>query len=109
MTVLDPQTRIATLESELQWAKLTIEKRDAQIRILEERLRQRRIQFLGPHSETLSDLQLELLAEPEVRAVCLAAFKELGCPPPAHHIAYFCLSKATLCAGSEAPASALSE
>jgi transposase len=68
MTVLDPQTRIATLESELQWAKLTIEKRDAQIRILEERLRQRRIQLLGPHSETLSDLQLELLAEGEPSA-----------------------------------------
>ena len=65
MTVLDPQTRIATLESELQWANLTIEKRDAQIRMLEERLRQRRIQLLGPHSETLSALQLELLAEEE--------------------------------------------
>ncbi len=68
MTVLDPQTRIATLESELQWAELTIEKRDAQIRMLEERLRQRRIQLLGPHSETLSDLQLELLAEGEPSA-----------------------------------------
>ena len=68
MTALDPQTRIATLESELQWAELTIEKRDAQIRMLEERLRQRRIQLLGPHSETLSDLQLELLAEGEPSA-----------------------------------------
>ena len=28
-------------------------------------MRQRRIQLLGPHSETLSDLQLELLAEEE--------------------------------------------
>ena len=53
---------------ELQWAELTIEKRDAQIRMLEERLRQRRIQLLGPHSETLSDLQLELLAEEEPSA-----------------------------------------
>ena len=35
---------------------------------LEERLRQRRIQVLGPHSETLSDLQLELLAEEEPSA-----------------------------------------
>ena len=33
--------------------------------MLEERLRQQRIQLLGPHSETLSDLQLELLAEEE--------------------------------------------
>ena len=56
------------LERELEWAHLTIEKRDAQIRLLEERLRQRRIQLLGPHSETLSDLQLELLAEEEPSA-----------------------------------------
>jgi transposase len=56
------------LELELEWANLTIQKRDAQIRALEERLRQRRIQVLGPHSETLSDLQLELLAEVEPSA-----------------------------------------
>ncbi len=42
-----------------------LENRNAQIRLLEERLRQRRIQLLGPHSETLSDLQLELLADEE--------------------------------------------
>src|SRR3977135_3083795 len=53
---------------ELHWANLTIQKREAQIRVLEERLRQRRIQVLGPHSETLSDLQLELLAEEEPSA-----------------------------------------
>jgi len=53
---------------ELDWANFTIQKRDAQIRLLEERLRQRRIQVLGPHSETLSDLQLELLAEHEPSA-----------------------------------------
>ena len=56
------------LERELEWANLTIQKRDAQIRALEERLRQRRIQVLGPHSETLSDLQLGLLAEVEPSA-----------------------------------------
>ena len=65
MAVLDPQAQIAILESELEWAHLTIEKRNAQIRLLEERLRQRRIQLFGPHSETLSDLQLELLADEE--------------------------------------------
>jgi transposase len=65
MAALDPQARIAVLEHELEWANFTIQKRDAQIRALEERLRQRRIQLLGPHSETLSDLQLELLAEEE--------------------------------------------
>jgi transposase len=57
MAAFDPQARITTLERELQWAHLKIQ-------VLEERLRQRRIQFLGPHSETLSDLQLELLVEP---------------------------------------------
>jgi hypothetical protein len=51
----DPQAHIAKLERELQWASLTIQKRDAQIRLLEERLRQQRMQVLGPHSETLSD------------------------------------------------------
>lgn len=65
MAALDPQAQIAMLERELEWAHLTIEKRNAQIRLLEERLRQRRIQLLGPHSETLSDLQLELLADEE--------------------------------------------
>jgi transposase len=61
MAVLDPQARIARLERELEWAHLKIQ-------VLEERLRQRRIQVLGPHSETLSDLQLELLAEVEPSA-----------------------------------------
>ncbi len=58
MTVLDPQARIAMLERELAWAHLKIQ-------ALEERLRRQRIRMLGPHSETLSDLQLELLAEEE--------------------------------------------
>jgi len=82
MAAHDPQTRIETLERELQsashelqsahhklhWANLVIQKHEAQIRLLEERLRQRRIQVLGPRSETLSDLQLELLAEEEPSA-----------------------------------------
>jgi transposase len=68
MATQDPQTRITMLERELEWAHLTIEKRDVQIRVLQERLRQRRIQVLGPQSETLSDLQLELLAEEEPSA-----------------------------------------
>jgi hypothetical protein len=37
MAALDPRTRIAVLERELEWANLTIQKRDAQIRTLEER------------------------------------------------------------------------
>src|SRR5260370_24661887 len=61
MAVLDAQSHIAMLERELQWAHLKIE-------VLEERLRQRRIQVLGRQSETLSDLQLELLAEVEPSA-----------------------------------------
>jgi len=54
----DLQLRIVQLEQELQWAQLKIQ-------VLEERLRQRRIQMLGPHSETLSNLQLVLLADEE--------------------------------------------
>jgi hypothetical protein len=54
----NPQLHIAMLERELQWAHLKIQ-------VLEERLRRQRISFLGPYSETLSDLQLELLVEEE--------------------------------------------
>ena len=52
MSVSDPQLRIVQLERELQWAHLKIQ-------VLEERLRQQRIRMLGPHSETLTNLQLE--------------------------------------------------
>jgi transposase len=61
MTAPQSHARIAVLERELAWAHLKIQ-------VLEERLRQRRIQVLGPRSETLSDLQLELLAEEEPSA-----------------------------------------
>ena len=53
-----PQIRIATLERELAWAHLKIQ-------VLEERLRKQRIGILGPHSETLSNLQLQLLVDEE--------------------------------------------
>ena len=46
------------LERELAWAHLKIQ-------ALTEELRQQRVKLLGPHSETLSDLQLELLADEE--------------------------------------------
>ena len=72
MAAADPQVRIETLEvalraasRELHWANLTIQKKDAEIQLLQQRLRQQRIGFLGPASETLSDLQLELLIEEE--------------------------------------------
>ncbi len=58
MSAPDPQIRIAHLERELHWAQLKIQ-------VLEERLRKQRILMLGPQSETLSNLQLELLAEEE--------------------------------------------
>ena len=61
MSVSDPQLRIVQLESELKWAHLKIQ-------VLEEKLRQQRIRMLGPHSETLSNLQLELLADEEPSA-----------------------------------------
>jgi transposase len=54
----DPQQRIAQLECELHWAQLKIQ-------VLEQRLREHRIRLLGPRSETLSNLQLELLADEE--------------------------------------------
>jgi transposase len=56
MAALDPQAHIANLERELQWARLKIQS-------LEERWRQHLIRFYGPKSETLSDLQLNLLEE----------------------------------------------
>lgn len=58
MSAPDPQIRITQLERELHWAQLKIQ-------VLEERLRQQRIRMLGPQSETLSNLQLELLADEE--------------------------------------------
>jgi len=56
MAVLDPQTHIANLERELHWAQLKIQS-------LEERWRQHLIKFYGPKSETLSNLQLDLLEQ----------------------------------------------
>src|SRR5881275_2514447 len=61
MSVSDPQLRIVQLEAELKWAHLKIQ-------VLEEKLRRQRISILGPFSETLSNLQLELLAEEEPSA-----------------------------------------
>src|SRR5271154_2019821 len=56
MAALDPQTHIAMLERQLQWAQLRIQS-------LEERWRQHLIRLYGPKSETLSDLQLAFLEE----------------------------------------------
>ena len=58
MAPIDPQSRILNLERELAWAYLKIQS-------LTEALRQQRVKLLGPRSETLSDLQLELLADEE--------------------------------------------
>ena len=55
---MNAPARIAELERQLHWAQL-------EIQALREELRQRRIQQLGPKSETLSDLQLALLTEEE--------------------------------------------
>jgi transposase len=60
VTASDPQLRIANLERDLHWAQLKIQS-------LEERWRQHLIQLYGPKSETLSNLQLDLLEqEPSV-------------------------------------------
>ena len=58
---MNAPARIVELERQLHWAQLKIQ-------VLEEELRQRRIQQLGPRSETLSNLQLELLADEEPSA-----------------------------------------
>ena len=58
---MEPQLRIANLERELHWA-------DLKIQSLIEEMRQLRIKFFGRKSETLSSLQLELLAEEEPSA-----------------------------------------
>jgi transposase len=58
VAAFDPQARIAVLERELAWAHLKIQ-------ALTEELRQQRVKLLGPRSETLSNLQLELLADDE--------------------------------------------
>ena len=55
---MNAPARIAELERHLHWAQL-------EIQALREELRQRRIQQLGPKSETLSSLQLALLTEEE--------------------------------------------
>lgn len=54
----NPEAVIHELRRELYWANLKIQQ-------LHEELRRQRIKVLGPHSETLSDLQLELLADEE--------------------------------------------
>lgn len=58
---MNAPARIAELERQLHWAQLKIQS-------LEELLRQQRIQQLGPKSETLSNLQLQLLADEEPSA-----------------------------------------
>jgi hypothetical protein len=65
---LDAQAKLAqSAEQELEYARL-------KIRVLEERLRLERIAKFGKHSETLSDLQLELLdLEPGVSGEEVAA------------------------------------
>ena len=55
---MNAPARIAELERQLHWAQL-------EIQALREELRRRRIQQLGPKSETLSNLQLALLTEEE--------------------------------------------
>src|ERR1051325_9993986 len=58
MAAVDLQMRITILERELAWAHLKIQALTAE-------LRQERVKILGPRSETLSDLQLQLLADEE--------------------------------------------
>jgi len=68
--------RFDTYENELHYGQLKIQ-------VLEERLRQQRIAKYGPGSETLSNLQLELLdLEPGVSSQEVAAESEREALPP---------------------------
>ena len=58
LTLEKAELIIGDQQRELAWARLKIQS-------LEELLRLERIKWLGPKSETLSDLQLKLLAEEE--------------------------------------------
>ena len=58
MSLPDLEIRVKSLQCDLALAYLQIDS-------LKEQLRLQRIQFLGPRSETLSNLQLELLVEEE--------------------------------------------
>jgi transposase len=81
VTASDPQLRIANLERELHWA-------DLKIQSLIEEMRQLRIKFLGPKSETLSSLQLELLAEEEPSATRDEVQAEAGREPITQTVAH---------------------
>jgi transposase len=59
------QTRIANLERELHAKSVELALAQLRIQQLEILLREQRVQFLGPRSETLSDLQQLLLIEQE--------------------------------------------
>ena len=74
MTNSDLLIRNANLERELVWAHLKIQ-------VLEERLRQQRIAMLGPRSETLSNLQLQLLVEEEPSVTVAEVEAEAGREP----------------------------
>jgi transposase len=57
-TAAELERQNAELQRELCWAKLKIQ-------LLEEKLRKKRIELLGPFSENLTNLQLQLLVEEE--------------------------------------------
>jgi len=42
----------------------------------------------------------DLLQEPEVKSACLDTLASIGCRPPTNRLVFFCMSKATLGAGS---------
>jgi len=68
MLVQQLKQQLATTEQRLQYAEL-------RVLVLEERLRQRRIEKYGAGSEKLSNLQLEMLEqEPGVSQAALDSF-----------------------------------
>jgi transposase len=62
---VDFQQRIRTLEQQVSQRDYELRRANLVIQSLQEQLRLERVKFLGPKSETLSDLQLRLLIEDE--------------------------------------------
>jgi transposase len=74
---------VATYEKQLDTTRVELQYAQQKIQVLEEHLRRRRIAKYGPDSETLSDLQLQLLEEePGVSRQEVAAESEREALPP---------------------------
>lgn len=82
-TVATYERQLDTAGKQLETTRVELQYAQQKIQVLEEHLRQRRIAKYGPGSETLSDLQLELLEEePGVSRLEVIAESEREALPP---------------------------